>query len=58
MNSKKNLKETDGKLCLKTYDRFKEQHDLLISNLINSKEKLPYSFGIKEFKKAIDESIA
>lgn len=58
MNSRKNLKETDRKLCLKTYDSFKEQHDLLISNLINSKEKLPYSFGIKEFKKAIDESIA
>ncbi len=58
MNSRKNLKETDRKLCLKTYDSFKEQHDLLISNLINSKEKLPYSFGIKEFKKAIDSSIA
>ena len=58
MNSRKNLKETDRKLCLKTYNNFKKQHDLLISNLINSKEKLPYSFGIKEFKKAIDESIA
>lgn len=58
MNSKKNLKETDRKLCLKTYDDFKNQHDILINNLINSKEKLPHSFGIKELKKATDKSVA
>ena len=52
MNSKKNLKETDRKLCLKTYDNFKKQHDILINSLINSKEKLPRSFGINEFKKS------
>lgn len=58
MNSKEDLKETDRDWCLKTYNAFKDKHDELIDYLVNSKDKLPHSFGIKEFKKAMDKSIA
>lgn len=50
MNSKKNLKETDRKLCITNYDNFKINHDKEIQDIIDSKIKVPYSFGIKEFK--------
>ena len=50
MNSKKNLKETDRKLCIDNYDNFKINHDKEIREIIDSGIKVPYSFGIKKFK--------
>lgn len=48
MNSKSNLKKCDRNLCIKTFDKFINLHDIEISKLKLSLEKLPLSFGIKQ----------
>ncbi|WP_425203754.1 RNA-guided endonuclease TnpB family protein [Priestia megaterium] len=46
MNSRNNLKSTDRDLCFKTWDNFKDLHDIEIKRLENE-EKLLASMGIK-----------
>ena len=48
MNSNKDMTHTDRDKCIKTFNRFKEQHDELINRLEQSDTKLPSSFGIKK----------
>ena len=43
-----NLKETDRKLCIDSYESFKIKHDKLIEEMkLNKDIKLLSSFGIK-----------
>lgn len=46
MNVKDNLKEIDRELCIKTFDRFQELHDIEIGRIKNGESKLISSMGI------------
>ena len=48
MNSSNDLTHADRDLCFKTFDTFKQQHDILMYKLTTSNKKYPSSFGIKK----------
>ena len=47
MNSNKNLKNTNKKLCKMNFDTFVKNHNKCIEELKNEKKKYPLSFGLK-----------
>jgi|LGVE01.1.fsa_nt_gb hypothetical protein len=46
MNVKSNLEEIDRELCIKNYQKFKENHDQEINKIKTSKIKILASMGI------------
>ena len=49
LNHKKNLKEIDRKKCIEMFNTFLENHNQLISELKENKERYPKSFWLESF---------